>query len=872
MGMLKKYLTIAFLILTIAVSGCTIATAEEKPAATYHLDAVNFAVETGMLYPDADGNIILSNTLTRAEMAGMLRRIIRAEAIPNAKLTITDMDASDPMYGDVAAVIQAGLVKEPESGLFRPNEPAFAYQLVGSLLDILGYRSVIGMQNDWTVASRLGLFGDLSLGEKDVLNWSQAAELCYNAMYADMMIQVQYGDDAKYIKTEDANIFTQYWHATRGIGVVDGNEKTGLTVNAELDKGYVTIDGTVYKAGETDAADYIGYQVEFWYTSDNTLVYLKKLDNNVIKISAKNIERAERNQLLYYPSEGASSVKTAKLAKDVDVLYNGRALFEYTEADLKPQTGYVELIDYDANGLYDVVSVMEYTNYYITAMDSENQLVVDGLRNKTVDLDATNKVCVEIKNWQEDIQDMQAISLESLTPKGILSFIESRDGQYIVAVQSKAKVQGTITTVKESNGGMQVTINDKAYEVSADFLAQYQAGNTKAIKPEPGMAAIAYLDFYGEVAYISTDLSDWQYGFMSNCSLQGTFNQKLLLRVLNDEGLWEEKEVADKLIFKGDPYKNHEKVYDALCTGGVVQPQIIRYQLRPDGKIANLETAEAAASMGYDENKFSKDAVLTDTKYKSGDKAFGHQYSYELTTTTMFYIPEEMLDGTKKVDEDEIALLGSTYFVSDRKYNLEVYDSDPYYIPRVMVFTGYSVENYEKDILFVNEKATILDGNGEQTYLLTGYMANTLVEYVCKKKEIAEQVEVGDALKICLASDGRINKLSRVVNFSNPKSTGTELSIGTNVEKSISDEHGFLIGTVYNVDYERKAILANTTSETELKKFSGSSMKVLIYDTEEKEFRPGDVTQAQGKLFSSSPSRIFAHDRYMETRSLVIIE
>ena len=69
-------------------------------------------------------------------------------------------------------------------------------------------------------------------------------------------------------------------------------------------------------------------------------------------------------------------------------------------------------------------------------------------------------------------------------------------------------------------------MGEAEYAVSDDFKGQYDAGNQKAIKIETGLAATFYLDFSGEIAFVSTDLSQWQYGFMSGAALEGTFSKQ----------------------------------------------------------------------------------------------------------------------------------------------------------------------------------------------------------------------------------------------------------------------------------------------------------------------------------------------------------
>lgn len=873
---MKKCLLTVCLIIAMLASVLPIVSAETNSTnnSEYDSQAVNFSLQLGLLSPNSDGELVLTQSLTRAELASALRKLINTPSLPEAKLSITDMETDDPLYGDVAAAIYAGLFNPPESGMFRPNDPVFAYQIVSSILDILGYRPVIADNMDWASAAKLGLLDGLSIGEMDVLSYGQAAKIFYNSMSVPMMIQPKYGDNKEYIVSDSARIYTEYWKASYASGVVNGNAKTELSTDNVTEKNHVLIDDKLYKIGSTNADTLLGYKTEYWYTEDNTLLYIQKLEeNSEMKINAADIADTERNRLSFYNEKG--NKKTVNFADGVDVIYNDRALFNYTAGDLKPQNGFAELIDNNGDGLYEVIKIYEYTNYYILSLDNKNQTITDGLHMSTIDLSDDDKLCVDIKRWQKQSNELYLQDFNQMTAKSIVSVMKSRDGQCVTVIYSGEKVSGTVSAVKEKDDKLLVTVNETEYTVSSDYRTQMTAGNKKAVNIEAGMAATVYLDFNNEIAFVSTDLTEWQYGFMSNAMLEGGFSKQLKLRVFNDEGEWVDLSSEKTLTYNKIDYKDAANVYTLLKQSGGVKPQAIKYKLRPDGSIAELETASDsfsnAASRGYDTENFTRDASMSNVKYKIRNRSFGHKYAIELTTTTMFYIPSGAYDAQGNINEDEVMFVGGNYFVNDKSYSLDVYDSDEYYIPRLMIITASSTENYETDILYVNDKILIMDNDGDETYLLEGIQGDTEVSYVCREKKTAEAVKPGDALKISLMNNGRIMKLVRLACFSDTKASGTEIKLAQNCESNSTTDFGLYAATVYDVDYVRSAVLTYIDNPLELNRFSGSYMKILTYNAEKERFETGDISLIYGAAQSSEPSRVFLHDRYLETRSLVII-
>ena len=874
---MRKCLLTGCLILAMLMSVLPTVSAETAAAAErtgFDSQAVNFSLQLGLISPNDSGEIVLTQAVTRAELASMLRKLINTDALPNANLNITDMKTDDPLYGDVAAAIQAGLFKSPESGLFRPNDSVFAYQLVSYLLDILGYRPVIADSMDWASAVKLGLLDGLSISEMDVLNYGQAAKICYNAMDVPMMIQPTYGDNKEYRVSDSARIYTEYWNASYATGIVDGNSKTELSTEAITEDDRVSIGEKLYKIGKTNADTLLGYKVEYWYADDDTILYIQKLEeNSVIKIAAEDIESAERTQISYYNEK--ENKKTAKFADGADVIYNDRALFDYKAADLEPKNGFLELIDNNGDGLYEVVKVYEYINYYILSIDQKNQTITDGLHMSVLDLSDDDKISVDLKRWQKENNEYYTDDFDQLLAKTVISVMKSRDGQCLTAIYSTEKISGTVDSVKEKDGRLSVTVNGSTYTVSDDYKEQMDAGNKKTVEIEAGLAATMYLDFNNEIAFVTTDLTEWQYGFMSNAALEGGFSKQLKIRVFNDEGEWEDIASSKTFKFNNVDYKDAANVYALLKQSGRVKPQAVRYKLRPDKSLAELETSTDSfadsTSRGYDTENFTRDASLSNVKYKIRDRSFGHKYALELTTTTMFYVPSSAYDSQGNIIEDEVMFLGGNYFVNDKSYSLDVYDSDEYYVPRMMLVTASATENYETDILYVNDKMLIMDNDGTETYLLEGIQGNTEVSYICKEKKTAENVKSGDALKIMLMNNGRISKLVRLTSFADLNASGTEIKLAQNTESNTTTDFGLYAATVYDVDYTRSAVLVYTENDTDIKRFAGSYMKILSYNTEKKKFEVGSISQIYGAAKSSEPSRVFLHDRYSETRSLVVI-
>ena len=90
---MKRCLLIMCLIFAMTVPAVPQVFAESAAAGNggYDADAVHFALQLDLLSPSAEGELLLSQTVTRAELASILRKIIHTPALADATLPITVM-------------------------------------------------------------------------------------------------------------------------------------------------------------------------------------------------------------------------------------------------------------------------------------------------------------------------------------------------------------------------------------------------------------------------------------------------------------------------------------------------------------------------------------------------------------------------------------------------------------------------------------------------------------------------------------------------------------------------------------------------------------------------------------------------------------
>ncbi|MEE1014133.1 MAG: S-layer homology domain-containing protein [Clostridia bacterium] len=856
-----KKAMVSFLIIVMMISSVSVSFASENEDA-----AAQYATQLSLFETDD-----YDAKISRAEFVKALCAVTNLSATVYTDPQLSDMDTSNSYYPYVARAITYGYFKRPESGMFKPNDPVYAYQAVSSFIDILGYRPAVESDDynvDWVYGSKLGLLDGMELSKMDELTVGDAALICRNALNIDVMEQTKYGDDYAYAVSKGKNLLAKYWNAEYLEGIVKANNRTALMSQSDLDDGYVRIGEKNLKCGTSNAETLLGYQVKCWWAED-TIIYVEKTsNNNQVTITASKISEASKTEIVYDEND---SEKKVKLSNEADVIYNNVAVYDFDVALLTPKTGYITLLDNNGDKKYDVIFIHEYKNYYAVGVNYSEGRIIDGIRNTVLEVNTDDDKRVAMYSYNFNTKSLYSTSLNTISKKNIISAEISLDGKDITLVRSDASFSGTITTLPASADGNEIIIDGTTYRISGDYMDAIASKQVPEL--ELGKAGTFYLDYTGNIAYADFTNNGFRYGFLNKTSLDDAgFTHKFSIRLFSDEGEWVDYTFTKKLMINGESKTCSE------AAAILASPQIIKYKENAEGAVTEIEVATDQSTQsgypGYTEDVFTLDAVLSSQKYKSKDKSFNKKYSAEMTTTTLFVIPKTATDSDGCVDEDAIFVTDTSYFINDKTYDLKVYDSDEYFIPRVIVVTKGSEEPYQSRLFYINETYTALGDDGENVYTLSGYFKGAKCEYVCDDYDVFKNIRPGDALRIAYGSNGKL-RLIDVVASLDPENNGSyaEYSINKPGTYDYGAAVGVYIGTAYNVDYKRNSLLLYTTDKNTIYKCVGSGSNVFwIFDTKDKEFKPASINDFEGEKYSNEPSRVFVSERYYEIKDLVVVK
>ena len=236
------------------------------PSGPWYQAAMNFARDQGILFGDADGNMLPGSNASRAQMAAMLVRVFGCTA--GKDIThFTDVSAGTWYYPELSVAAQMNIFSGCGDGTMGPNRSitrqeamsviARAFAVAdGTAADLAAFTDASAVSN-WAVASVAGLVragivsGDAGrLSPKATITRAEIAQMLYE-------LGLQFCSDAAALPASGRVVYTGTAPLTAGaftgtlyLGGAAGRDLGSLNVTGTLvvrtdPNGTVTVGGTV---------------------------------------------------------------------------------------------------------------------------------------------------------------------------------------------------------------------------------------------------------------------------------------------------------------------------------------------------------------------------------------------------------------------------------------------------------------------------------------------------------------------------------------------------------------------------------------------------------------------------------------------------
>lgn len=732
----------------------------------------------------SDDETTVDESVTRAEFSVMLSKLLGYDDILDASYVNPFVDVADDHVANkaISLMSELGIAGGFANGRFYPDEPIIFEHAVKMTVCALGYDVLANRKggetaNFLSIAHQIDLLDSIEIKGGSVLPKGVAAQLIYNSLFVDLIEQSNYGENFSYEIKKGVNLLSEKYKTVKKKGNITATEFTSLFDKNGAGEGNVIIGEEKYKSGIISIEKWLGHEVEFYaryydgFENAGTVIYAvptAKIED-VIVVEAENIcpETTDDN-FVYY--ELPSYKQTEKNIKNAYVIFNGQAASNYCDADFRPESGSVTLIDTDSNGDYDVVSIVSYDVCVINSATSNKITFKYG--KSEINLDPKDK-----KIEYKFIKDGQEIDYIEVLEWNVCSVKQTKDGKRYEFYISDAKISGLVKQISDDF----VVIGENEYPKGESYKKALEDSEITVIKPEVGEDFTLYLDFFGYIAGSrkeSAPMLGEGYGYVLKAEQETKgFNKGMIFRILTGEiGCNIQKfKGAEKMKVNGEVIEKLSDSAELFDTSeGQVKKQLIIYELNDAGEITEIHTAKDkfhetvdglpnpdydASYAGYSEEEFTLDYAFDRAPYRVGANRSFHYNKFRVYTNSLVFIIPNV---DEPLDEECRVTTASAYLKSDTYYsNVTLYDTTSDYDVSVMVELvgsnaafGFDTIDDGEQIAVVDKITTAINSEGIEVPKFNGYYSGSYVSYPAYSEELKDS-GVWDDEKYGLSFNGK---------------------------------------------------------------------------------------------------------------------
>ncbi len=647
---------------------------EEAVETLYALGIMVGDKDTGLFRPD--------DAIKRAEVAKIAVAALGLTEVAEATQSVSkfpDVGADYWGNGYINVATGQGIVIGDTDGNFRPEDTITYEEAMTVLVRMIGHEPAAKDKGGYpagylVVGAENGLNKNANAAGNAPATRSLVAQMMFNALTADMMVQTGYGDDKNYEVVEGKTLLSTKLRTEKLTGQVTATSQTSLNGTSALERGKVKIGEEIYNADHVDAANLLGYRVVFYLQEDDhgdkqvILIRPETNKNSTLSVTADKFESiadAEGKKVLSYWKDKDTDKKAfeADIKSDAILIHNGKyETMDNAKLDLSEAAGGMELLDVNRDNVYDIVFVTTFENIVVEEVLETSGKIIDKYGAPTLTLDEEdNDMDIQILKGGEHLK------LADLKEWDVLSVAASSDKRiYRIYVTNKV-VEGRVDELEEDG----VVIGGTLYEIANNYK------ETIALKDEGKF----YLDVEGKIAAVdATHAISTNYAYLVRAGKPSVLSDEIELHLFTRDGKTVKLETLTKIRFNGASGTASADVLDALKTDGTVTPQLVTYETNADGKLTALNTAtDKSATGAIDEDKFTLNLKLDDAVYK---KATGKLANINITKdTVIFDIP------AGETDPDKFSIRDMSMFENDNTYDAIVFDLGKDYTAKAIIVT-----------------------------------------------------------------------------------------------------------------------------------------------------------------------------------------
>lgn len=791
----------------------------------YYKKALALCQGLGIITGYEDGSIKPDSTVTRAEMAAIILRMLANSSTATYQNIFTDVDASHWAAGTIQTASGLGIINGMGDGTFVPDGNVQYEQVAKMIVCAMNYDDSAkysgGYPNGYMkVASDLDITKSAAGTIGVATDRGVVIKMIYNALLADYNEPAGMDYGQQQYKAE--RTLAEYaFDVKEEKGTLLGTAITSLT-SRDLQDGQVLIQSTtekdedpiVYNTALEGLDNLLAANVTLYYQDNDNgdTRELLAIAENPAKTESVTIKNGDISEIEEFEGfDGTQGkiklygTKKYDLADNITVVFNGSVIneedfdkaqakeasaaakakeeletngtpistyFRYFDENGDPYS-YTEFLQPGYGSIRLVENNDEKKGYDFAFIDSYETLLVSSATAKKIVGKMNNKsASIDVDADAKDLKITTMIDGDEAKPRNlkkdsVVSVKRSLDDETIELVKVSDTITGAAKNISTEDGKTYTNVNGTKYEVDPN------AGSVKT-----GTQSIFYLDMFGRIGYIESESADGmlqsgeKYGWLMS-AYDSDNGEETIVNILGQDG----KAVAYELSKNVDWWA--PRATEAVKMDRDDLAAILKDMKNMD--FVNLGNAKTA----FDNNGELKVTPLRMVKYKANSS---NELSRLYCAVDASTVDEK--SGALRVNPANMkgvnAVSGSVagYTIADGilEFSVPMKPSD------MKTASNYSVGEAKAENYVIRENGSNRD------YVIgefDGIGATLIIKFTASANEAASYTEMGTADSgpsimvvdsINTGRDDDDNQIYEIVGYS----SGSEVSVTTNKNTNVA--------------------------------------------------------------------------------------
>ena len=538
----------------------------------YYQKALSLCKALGIITGYEDGSVKPESTVTRAEMAAIILRMLNSNSASTYQGIFSDVTAEHWAAGTIQTAAALKIVNGMGDGTFQPDGNVTYEQVAKMIVCAMNFGETGeyygGYPNGYLKAA-----ADMNITKNAAGTTGVASErgvvikMVYNALLADYNEPngTEYG---KPVFKAERTLAEYAFDVKEDKGILLGTSTTSLTGKDLLD-GQVMIDEQIYSTDLKDLDSILASNVTFYYADEDNGDNKKLLAivENSLKTETVTLDNAKVNDIEEFNGFDDDTAtgeiklygsKRYKIAKDPMVVYNGSVITEKDFDDAKAKNpkdvrfvgkSYNDFLQPSVGTIKLVENNSEVDGYDIVFVDAYETLLVASATDKKVTGKISGEgVSITVDENANDLTIKTTINNMEAAPRNlkkdnVASLKRSLDNTNLEFTVTGESITGSAKSVVTEDGKLYATINNTKYEVDKNAEDNCKIGSQ----------AIFYLDMFDRIGFIDGASagrlqSGEAYGWLMG-AYESEDKEDLIVKIMTQDGKAEEFKVATSVTY-----------------------------------------------------------------------------------------------------------------------------------------------------------------------------------------------------------------------------------------------------------------------------------------------------------------------------------